>query len=241
VKYAIVSDIHANLDALEAVLARIDPTDAIYCLGDIVGYGPQPNECVDRVRERAAVTILGNHDVAALDGHGIALFNDNARDAIRWTQTVLSEENVAWLDALSYEYRAPEYLLVHGAPVDYFRYVMNEEAARDAFGATDAPIVFIGHTHVAGYFALRPDGSLSYEARREGGTLALEPGTRYIVDVGSVGQPRDRNRNASFIRYDPQAATIRWERVPYAVATTQQKMTAANLPGALARRLDTGR
>ena len=241
VKYAIVSDIHANLAALEAVLARIESGDTMYCLGDIVGYGPQPNECVARVRERATVTVLGNHDVAAVDDHGTALFNENARDAIRWTQTVLSAENTAWLDGLSYEFRAPEYLLVHGAPVDYFRYILNEEAARDAFASTDAPIVFVGHTHVAGYFALGADGAVSWEARRDGGSLDLQSGMRYIVNAGSVGQPRDRNRDASFVVYDSHAATIRWERVPYAIETTQQKMSAVHLPEALSRRLDVGR
>jgi diadenosine tetraphosphatase ApaH/serine/threonine PP2A family protein phosphatase len=241
VRYAIVSDVHANLASLEAVIAQFAIDDAVLCLGDIVGYGPEPNECIARIRDIAEATVLGNHDVAAVDDHGIALFNENARDAIRWTQGVITRENLAWLDGLSYEHRLPGFLLVHGAPVDYFRYVNDEEAARFAFGATDAPLIFIGHTHVAESFALAPDGSLAREPRREGGTLALEPGYRYIVNVGSVGQPRDRNPDASFVFFEPEAARVTWRRVGYEIALTQRKIGEACLPDALAKRLDAGR
>ncbi len=240
-RYAIVSDVHANLASLEAVIAQFAIDDAVLCLGDIVGYGPEPNECIARIRDIAEATVLGNHDVAAVDDHGIALFNENARDAIRWTQGVITRENLAWLDGLSYEHRLPGFLLVHGAPVDYFRYVNDEEAARFAFGATDAPLIFIGHTHVAESFALAPDGSLAREPRREGGTLALEPGYRYIVNVGSVGQPRDRNPDASFVFFEPEAARVTWRRVGYEIALTQRKIGEACLPDALAKRLDAGR
>ena len=240
-RYAIISDVHANLASLEAVIARIPPEDAVLCLGDIVGYGPEPNECVTRVRELAEATVLGNHDVAAVDDHGIALFNENARDAIRWTQGVITKQNLAWLDGLAYEHRLPGFLLVHGAPVDYFRYVLDEESARFAFGATDAPLIFIGHTHVAEYFALAPDGTLTREARKTGGVLEIEPGMRYIVNVGSVGQPRDRNPDASFAFYEPDAARVTWQRVPYEIAITQRKIGEAQLPDALAKRLDVGR
>jgi diadenosine tetraphosphatase ApaH/serine/threonine PP2A family protein phosphatase len=241
VRYAIISDVHANLASLEAVIAQISREDAVLCLGDIVGYGPEPNECIARVRELAEVTVLGNHDVAAVDDHGIALFNENARDAIRWTQGVVSQEHLAWLDGLAYEHRFPGGLLVHGAPVDYFRYVIDEESARFAFGATEAPLIFIGHTHIAEYFALAPDGTLTRDSRRDGGTLALEPGFRYIVNVGSVGQPRDRNPDASFVFFEPDAARVVWQRVGYEIALTQRKIGEACLPDALAKRLDVGR
>jgi diadenosine tetraphosphatase ApaH/serine/threonine PP2A family protein phosphatase len=241
VRYAIISDVHANLASLEAVIAQIATGDAVLCLGDIIGYGPEPNECVTRIRELAEVTVLGNHDVAAVDDHGIALFNENARDAIRWTQGVITQENLAWLDGLAYEHRFPGFLLVHGAPVDYFRYVYDEEAARFAFDATDAPVIFVGHTHVAEYFALAPDGSLVRESRRDGGMLDFEPGYRYIVNVGSVGQPRDRNPAASFAFYEPDLGRVVWQRVDYEIALTQRKIGEACLPDALAKRLDVGR
>ncbi len=240
-KFGIVSDIHGNLESLQAVFSRIDASDDVLCLGDIVGYGPNPNECLALVRERATATVLGNHDVAAVDGHGLSYFNDVAREAMEWTQTVLAPEHLAWLDGLSYEVRMPEYLLVHGAPVDYFSYILEAQAAARAFAATDAPLIFVGHTHIADFYRLAPGGSLSHEFRPQGGTLVLEPGSRYIVNVGSVGQPRDHNPDASFVRYDPGAGTIDWERVPYEIARTQRKIGEAHLPDALARRLRIGR
>jgi diadenosine tetraphosphatase ApaH/serine/threonine PP2A family protein phosphatase len=240
-KFAIVSDVHGNLEALTAVFERIGPDDAVLCLGDIVGYGPNPNECLALLRERATATVLGNHDVAAVDSHGLAYFNPNARAAIHWTQGVLDPDHVAWLDGLSYEVRTPDYLLVHGAPVEYFAYILDKAAAQRAFEATDAPLIFVGHTHVADYYALGEDGALAHAFCQRGGRIDLEPGVRYLVNVGSVGQPRDLNPDASFVFYDPDARTIVWERVPYAVARTQEKIGAAHLPDALARRLGVGR
>jgi diadenosine tetraphosphatase ApaH/serine/threonine PP2A family protein phosphatase len=226
-KFAIVSDVHGNLEALTAVFERIGPDDGVLCLGDIVGYGPNPNECLALLRERATATVLGNHDVAAIDSHGLAYFNPNARAAIHWTQGVLDPDHVRWLDGLSYEVRTPEYLLVHGAPVEYFAYILDKAAAQRA--------------HVADYYALAQDGALAHAFCQRGGRIDLEPGVRYLVNVGSVGQPRDLNPDASFVFYDPDARTIVWERVPYAVARTQEKIGAAHLPDALARRLTVGR
>lgn len=239
--YAIVSDIHANLESLEAVFARLDPSERVLCLGDTVGYGPNPNECLALVRERASETVLGNHDVAAVDGHGLAYFNEAARSAIAWTQTVLDPRHLDWLDGLSYEVRMPEFLLVHGAPVDYFTYILDKATAARAFAATDAPLIFVGHTHLADCYSLAPSGSIDHRFYQTGGTLALEPGTRYIVNAGSVGQPRDLNPEASFARFDDVARTITWERVPYAIEATQRKIAEARLPDALGRRLTLGR
>jgi len=238
---AIVSDIHANLEALSGVLERIDVADSLLCLGDTVGYGPNPNECVALIRERASAAVLGNHDVGAIDNHGLAYFNPAARRAIEWTQTVLSAENVAWLDSLGYEFRTPDYLLVHGAPVDYFTYILDMSAARDAFAATDAPLIFVGHTHIADYYALVPGEGLQHQFMQHGGSLELADGVRYLINVGSVGQPRDLNPEASFAFYDPAARRVEWVRVPYPFARTQAKIEAAGLPAALARRLAAGR
>jgi predicted phosphodiesterase len=157
VRFAIVSDIHGNLEALTAVFERIAPDDGLLCLGDVVGYGPNPNECLALVRERVTGMVLGNHDVGAIDSHGLAYFNPNARAAIDWTQRVLEPEHVAWLDAQSYELRTKDYLLVHGAPVEYFAYILDKPAAARAFAATDSPLIFVGHTHVAEYYALAQD------------------------------------------------------------------------------------
>jgi diadenosine tetraphosphatase ApaH/serine/threonine PP2A family protein phosphatase len=240
-KYAIVSDVHANLEALRAVFARIGPDDAVLCLGDMIGYGPNPNECLALIRERSRGTVLGNHDVGAIDSHGLGYFNPAARVAIEWTQRVLDPSHAAWLDSLSYELRLPEFLLVHGAPIDYFRYVLDESIAAEAFAATDAPLIFVGHTHVAEYYALGPEGAVRREARRGGGELVLEAGTRYLVNPGSVGQPRDHNPQASYCTYDVESRRVVWERVAYAIERTQEKIEAVPLPGTLARRLAQGR
>jgi diadenosine tetraphosphatase ApaH/serine/threonine PP2A family protein phosphatase len=242
VRYALVSDIHGNLDALQAVLARIRPEDRLLCLGDVVGYGPQPNECVDAIRARASVCVLGNHDVAAIDGYGLQYFNPYAKEAMAFTQRVLEPERVAWLDGLAYEHRTPRYLLVHGAPVDYFTYILDKADAQRALEASDAPLIFVGHSHIAEYYERGPGaGGIAHKHMQRGGTLRLRDGARYVINVGSVGQPRDLNPEASFALYDEEAGTVVWERVPYAIAAVQAKMEAAGLPEWLVLRLDDGR
>lgn len=240
-RYAIVSDVHSNLEALGAVLARVAPDDRLLCLGDIVGYGPNPNECVALIRERATACVLGNHDVAAVDGHGLEYFNPMALEAMLYTQRVLAPEHRVWLDGLGYELRADDYLLVHGAPVTYFAYILDKAAAGIAFHATDAPLIFVGHTHIAEYYALGLDGKIAHRHMQHGGTLRLNPGTRYLINVGSVGQPRDLNPDSSFAFYDTDARTVVWERIAYPIAAVQEKIGEAHLPEVLATRLTVGR
>jgi diadenosine tetraphosphatase ApaH/serine/threonine PP2A family protein phosphatase len=199
VRYALLSDVHSNLESLERALAQIDPNDAIACLGDMVGYGANPNECVHRLRDATKHAVLGNHDLAALENYGTEYFNEAARSAIEWTQQVLDAESRAWLNSLSYELRLPEFLMVHGAPVNYFEYILDKRAAAHAFERTDAPLVFVGHTHIAQYWVREPNGTIGHKHMQFGGELTLEAGHRYIVDVGSVGQPRDLNPAASLV------------------------------------------
>jgi len=241
VKYSIVSDVHGNIESLQRAFSLIPDDDTLLCLGDIVGYGPNPNECVKMLRDRAKGAVLGNHDLAALENFGVEYFNDAARAAIEWTQTVLDEESRAWLNGLSYELRFPEFLLVHGAPVDYFEYILDKRSAAKAFALTDAPLVFIGHTHIAEYWAQEPDGSVSHRHMQQGGQITLESGKRYIIDVGSVGQPRDLNPEASFVRYDSDARTVQWVRYEYPISAVQTKIHACHLPDYLATRLEAGR
>jgi diadenosine tetraphosphatase ApaH/serine/threonine PP2A family protein phosphatase len=219
----------------------VRPDDQIVCLGDVVGYGPNPNECVEAMRMRSAVTVLGNHDLAAIDNFGLAYFNPAAQEAMRWTQRVITPENVSWLNSLGYEFRAPEFLLVHGAPVNYFEYILDKAGAARAFAATDAPLIFIGHTHIAEYYALEPDGSISHKHMQQGGEIPLAAGTRYLINVGSVGQPRDLNPRAAFGIYDVDARNVTIVRFDYAIASVQEKIVSADLPAALARRLLAGR
>jgi len=241
VKYAIISDVHGNLESLERALALIDPNETLLCLGDIVGYGPNPNECLRLVRERAGHVVLGNHDLAALDSFGVEFFNEAARTAIEWTQNVLDEENRAWLNTLSYELRFPEFLLVHGAPVNYFEYILDKRTASRAFKQTDARLIFIGHTHIAEYWTLESDGSVGHKHMQRGGELILEADRRYIVDVGSIGQPRDLNPEAAFVRFDSETQRVEWVRYPYAIDEVAHKIHEAHLPRYLATRLEAGR
>jgi diadenosine tetraphosphatase ApaH/serine/threonine PP2A family protein phosphatase len=240
-RYAVLSDVHSNIEALDAALALTRADDQVLCLGDIVGYGPNPNECVAKIRARASAVVLGNHDQAAIDDFGLEYFNPAAREALRWTQRVIDPDNTAWLNSLGYEFRMPEFLLVHGAPKNYFEYILDKAGAKRAFAATDAPLIFIGHTHIAEYYALGPDGAIAHKHLQEGGEVVLAPGTRYIVNVGSVGQPRDLNPRAAFGLYDSDAKTVNVVRFDYPIALVQEKIVCAHLPEALARRLTVGR
>lgn len=240
-KYAIVSDVHSNLESLTRALELIQPDDVLVSLGDVVGYGPNPNECVSLLRGRCRHAVLGNHDLAALENFGVESFNPVAHSAIVWTQRALDDPSRAWLNLLPYELRFPEFLLVHGAPVRYFDYILDRDAAAQAFERTDARVVFIGHTHIAEYWALDSEGSIGHKHMQHGGELTLEDGKRYIIDVGSVGQPRDLNPQACFVTFDEATATVRWIRYDYAIEEVQAKMRAAGLPAYVADRLSVGR
>ncbi len=240
-RYAIVSDVHGNLESLQRMLSTISPQDALVSLGDVVGYGPNPNECVAALRERSSHAVLGNHDLAAVENFGVESFNSAARAAIGWTQQVLDEPSRTWLNALPYELRLPEFLFVHGAPVNYFEYILDKAAAARAFGRTDARIVFVGHTHIAEYWVLDAQGKIGHKHMQHGGELQLEEEKRYIVDVGSVGQPRDLNPEACFVSYDPDEHRVVWTRYEYPIEQVQRKMRAAGLPVYLVDRLSVGR
>lgn len=240
-RYAIVSDVHANIDSLQCVLSSIAPSDALVSLGDVVGYGPNPNECVAALRERATHAVLGNHDLAAVENFGVENFNPAARTAINWTQGALDDDAKRWLDSLPYELRLPDFLLVHGAPVDYFEYILDKATAARAFDRTDARIVFVGHTHIAEYWDRDAEGNIGHRHMQQGGELVLDADKRYIIDVGSVGQPRDLNPLACYVEYDGDSRRVRWIRYEYPIAEVQRKMRAAGLPAYLADRLSAGR
>ncbi|HUY41256.1 MAG TPA: metallophosphoesterase family protein [Candidatus Dormibacteraeota bacterium] len=240
-RYAFFSDIHSNLESLERALAHLAPDDVLVSLGDVVGYGPNPNECVAILRARARHAVMGNHDLAAIENFGIEYFNEAAKEAMIWTQGVLDEPSRAWLNGLGYELRFPEFLLVHGAPVRYFDYILEKRNAVAAFAATDAPLIFVGHTHVAQHWSAERNGSVGHRHMQRGGELQLDPAKRYIIDVGSVGQPRDLNPNPCFVLYEPENGRVEWVRYGYPISTVQRKIRAAKLPAYLADRLDSGR
>lgn len=240
-RYAILSDVHGNLESLERALSIAAADDVVVSLGDVVGYGPNPNECIALLRERARHAVLGNHDLAAVENFGVESFNHAARAAIGWTQGVLDDASRAWLNLLPYELRFPDFLLVHGAPVSYFEYILDKDSAARAFERTDAPIVFIGHTHIAEYWVRDGEGAIGHRHMQHGGELNVEEGKRYIIDVGSVGQPRDLNPAASFVFYEPERRRVEWIRYDYPIDEVQRKMRTAQLPPYLVDRLSVGR
>lgn len=239
---AIFSDTHANVEALSAVLraAERDGAERYVCLGDTVGYGANPNECCDIVRERAYVTIVGNHDAAVGGRMDYAYYYDAARDALDKHASVLTEPNMRWLRALPYEHRDGAVAFCHSAPVDHqkFEYVfLLEHTERYVPILEDlADLTFIGHTHLCRAFAVSEEGALDVGADR----VALLPGHKYVISVGSVGQPRDRDPRASYGLFDSLEGAFYFRRVPYDIETAARKIVAADLDPNFALRLFLG-
>jgi diadenosine tetraphosphatase ApaH/serine/threonine PP2A family protein phosphatase len=240
-RIAVVSDIHANLHALESVLADIEleSVDELWCLGDIVGYGPKPNECCDVIRGRAAISLCGNHDLASLGLLDVAEFSGDAATAAQWTSGVLGEEQRTWLGSLSPLAHRDGAELFHASPRDpVWEYVLSEEVALLALQATTEPFVLVGHTHVALALALdddRIDGGLA-----PGGITVELDARRFLLNPGSVGQPRDGDPRAAWLLVDTGAGIAGFRRVTYPIEETQEEMRDAALPETLAGRLAHG-
>ncbi len=237
----LLTDIHANLVALEAVVRDAGPVDAVWCLGDVVGYGPRPNECCAWVEERAAPTVAGNHDWASLGRLDLDDFNPSARAATRWTIDQLTPHTHDWLAALPERAVAGEQTIVHGSPRQpIWEYLLRPAQAAANFAHFDSPICFVGHTHVPTVFAERPaGGGVTLHRPAAGETIALTGG-RYIVNPGSVGQPRDGDPRAAYALYDPDTGRLEFRRLAYDIAATQRQMADAGLPASLIARLDHG-
>jgi len=242
-RIGVVSDVHANLEALQAVLAHLEEQspDAIVCLGDFVGYGPDPNPCVERLRSRVDAAVLGNHDQAAIGGRPIDDFNLFAQAAITWTRDVLSAGTRAFLTSLPVRAEIEGILLVHGSPRQPVEeYIMDTRTARASFVAQSFAVAFVGHTHQPAVF-VESRHRVSARGLLPEVPLVLEPSRRYIVNVGSVGQPRDGDPRAAYVVADTEARTVTLFRVPYPIEETQRKMDAAGLPVPLIERLALGR
>jgi diadenosine tetraphosphatase ApaH/serine/threonine PP2A family protein phosphatase len=241
VRIAIFSDIHSNLHALDAVLADIDHAepDELWCLGDVVGYGPRPNECVDRVRETATLALCGNHDLAVLGTIDIAEFSGDAGAAAVWTRRVLGDEQRDWLGGLEPTAVREGFELFHGSPRDpVWDYVLSDEVALASFELTSAPSVLVGHSHVALAISLQGDHLGGGLAPAET-TVELD-GTRWLLNPGSVGQPRDGDPHAAWLLIEPTAGRATFRRVPYPIDQTQAEINEQGLPPALAARLSHG-
>ena len=241
-RVAVISDIHGNLHALEAVLAEIarEQPDALWCLGDHVGYGPRPNECCESVRARADLSLAGNHDLLALGKTVLEYdFNPDAADAGRWTRSVLDTESIRYLDGLEPSARTAEAELFHASPRDpVWEYVLNGETALAALELTSAPIVLVGHSHVPLSIA-QAHGRLEGGLAPAGTEQDLTEG-RWLLNPGSVGQPRDGDPRAAWLLLDLDAQRATFHRVEYSIDRTQAEIVEAGLPSSLAERLSSG-
>lgn len=239
---ALVSDIHANLVALEAVLEQLPLYDQLWCLGDTIGYGPRPNECLQYMRDLATYTLTGNHDLGCLGKVSLADFNDVARIANEWTGQQLRPDLRAFLDACPPTLVVdPTTTLAHASPRDpIWEYIDTLDIARANVAQFASPLCFVGHTHVPMRFASHPDGTVAFDHMPRGTSVQLQPGTRYIINPGSVGQPRDQNPQAAYALWNTDTHTLRFERIGYDIGATQKQMQQVGLPIPLAERLAVG-
>jgi predicted phosphodiesterase len=245
-KYLILSDIHSNMEALVAVLRHVKRKrfDRVVVLGDVVGYGADPNRTVDRVRRlKRKVIIRGNHDKVCSGLDSGEMFNRIALESAKWTQNKLLKENLTWLASLP---RGPidvdeTFSISHGTPVDEDAYIFGEIEALNIFRFFELPICFFGHSHFPVIFGLDSEALTTYIPRETTFRLKLRKDTRYLINPGSIGQPRDGDPRASFGIFDSGKLTMNIYRVPYKYEKTQKKIREAGLPRPLAERLALGR
>jgi diadenosine tetraphosphatase ApaH/serine/threonine PP2A family protein phosphatase len=246
----IISDIHANLEALEAVLSAAPEHDVVWNLGDTIGYAANPNEVIDAIRNTRSVTIRGNHDRACTSPAGNDDFSFIADRAVQWTRGVLAGENLRWLESLPagpFSPGAQDVSCVHGSPVHEDEYLVSADDAGVAFRAAAERITFFGHTHMQVGFAtdgrelIRLGPLYSSDEGADEYELPLRRGIHYLLNPGSAGQPRDGDWRAAFAIYDEDRALFTWHRTPYDVSKTQESIHRAGLPHMLANRLVAGR
>jgi predicted phosphodiesterase len=246
VRYLILSDMHANWDAFETVLrrARRKRFEAVLVLGDLVGYGAAPNQVVEAVRRLGPrlFTVRGNHDkvVAGIDSGGN--FNQTALTAAQWTTGRLTPGNLRYVRELP---RGPLKVeegvaICHGSPLDEDTYVFSDVDAWEIFSRYEMPVTFFGHTHIPSLFWLEGRLLGVKALRGTSGRIELSPGGRYLINPGSIGQPRDRDPRASYMIYDSRKRVVTWYRIPYPIADAQARIRKAGLPGSLADRLAVG-
>jgi predicted phosphodiesterase len=251
VRYLLISDLHSNDEALTAVFNRVKRKrfDRVVCLGDFVGYAADPNKVLDRIRTmpRTTLSIRGNHDKVVSGADPGEMFNPPALYAARWTAERLSKENLEFLRRLPTGPSLVDDLFVvcHGSPLDEDAYIFSDFDASMNFVhmnrlSPGIDLCFFGHSHIPSVFTLEPNGIRVEAIRGARATLKLEPGKKYLINPGSVGQPRDRNPKASYAIFDASDRTVRFDRVPYDVQATRRKIHRAGLPAMLGDRLVVG-
>jgi diadenosine tetraphosphatase ApaH/serine/threonine PP2A family protein phosphatase len=245
-RVAVLSDIHSNRQALEAVLAAVEETgvDQSWCLGDMVGYGADPDACTALVRERCDTCLVGNHDLAVLGALDISTFSEGAAAAVEWTRENVSEETLGFLAELEPTASQAGVGLFHASPRDpVWEYVLSTDQAEAGFEAQEERVGLIGHSHIALFFVRSPGARPGHAqgAQAEGGLEIELPEGQWLLNPGSVGQPRDSDPRAAWLELDTDAWTARWHRVEYDIAAAATAIRAAGLPPALADRLEVGR
>lgn len=237
----VLSDIHANLTALQAVLNHAGPVDAVWSLGDVVGYGPDPNECIALLKAQPnLVCLLGNHDAAALGQIDMQTFNREARLSVRWMQSILTAESTEFLNTLPEKQVVGDATLAHGSPRNpVWEYLLDIYTASLNLEYFDTSICMVGHTHIpAGYFFAPNQGTLRWRVLKSGDTMEMSG--RAIINPGSVGQPRDHDARAAYAIFDPEAHTWTAQRVAYNIIEVQERIERAGLPIRHAERLTDG-
>jgi len=241
-KFAILADIHGNLMAFEAVLKDLEKRggfDKIWCLGDIIGYGPDPSSCIKYLKQINHSCVAGNHDWAAIGNIDIFEFNDDAASANQWTAMQLTDDDKGYLHSLRPVIVEQDFTLVHGSPREpMWEYLFSIRSAEENLYSFTTSFCLVGHSHIPLVFEQSQDGLQLYQPR-DGESIKLE-NKRLIINPGSVGQPRDHDPRASYIIYDSDIMTITYFRVIYDIETTQRKMTELNLPEYLIYRLNHG-
>jgi predicted phosphodiesterase len=243
VRYLILSDIHSNLAAFEAVLADAGQFDAIWCLGDVIGYGPQPNECIERLRGFPHTCVAGNHDWAAINKLDISAFNPEARQACLWTRDQLTTDNWEYIESLPEKLVEDSFTIVHGSPRHpVWEYITHPSVAAANLSDFDTSYCLFGHTHIPVVFACSSAGP-----RKKCDALAMPLNDpvplgkqRWLINPGGAGQPRDGDPRASYIILDTKTKAIEHRRVDYPIEETQRLMIARRLPERLATRLTFG-
>jgi putative phosphoesterase len=241
-RIAIISDVHSNIQALTEVVKVIERArvDRVVCLGDVVGYGASPNDCCDAVKKLAEVTLLGNHDAAVAGRMDYSFYYDAARHALDWSASVLSSENMSWLRSLPFSYRIGEVGFCHGSPLEprAYEYIFALEQARELLPHVKQlpEVTFIGHSHLCKAFAIGNEEVNDVVAQKFG----IRRGYKYMISVGSVGQPRDYDNRACFVIHDTDARTVEYHRVEYDIEASAQKIFDADLALNFGKRLFLG-
>lgn len=238
-KIAIISDIHANIEALKEVLKDIEKegVNTIICLGDLVGYGPNPNEVVEAIKERAKIVIKGNHDDGIINSDILFNFNEYGIKAIEWQKRIIDFRNIDFLKQLENEKTFEEFQIVHGSLSDYYKYIMTIYDAIEEISFMKRDILFVGHTHRAVIFELEKG---IYHSFKDGGDFILEKNKKYIINPGSVGQPRDFNPSSSYLIFYPKELRVKFKRINYPFYLTREKIISSGLPEFLGDRLIVG-